>query len=247
MTYAIEIENLWKKFRLYHDRARSLKEKLLFRQRAKHLEMWALKDINLRVKKGAMLGLIGQNGSGKSTLLKLLTRIIYPTRGKIRITGKISSLLELGAGFHPDFSGIENIYMNASIFGLTRREIDNKLNAIIDFSELEEFIHNPVRTYSSGMYMRLAFSVAINVQPEILLIDEILAVGDEGFQKKCFDKMESFKTEDITIVIVSHELASIEKFCDRVIWLHDGEVIQDGDPAGVIAAYRQGPPGLGPS
>ena len=168
------------------------------------------------------------NGSGKSTLLKLMTKIIYPTQGKVETQGKLTSLLELGAGFHPDFSGRENIYFNASIFGLTRKEIDKRLDEIIEFSELQNFIDNPVRTYSSGMYMRLAFSVAINVDAEILLIDEILSVGDEHFQEKCFKKIEELKASGKTIVFVTHGMASVKRFCTRAVWLHQGVIKMDG-------------------
>ena len=175
---AIEVKNMTKQFDVYFDKANTLKEKLLFWKRGNKEVRTVLKDINIDIKKGETVALIGTNGSGKSTLLKLMTKIIYPTKGTVSTKGKLTSLLELGAGFHPDFSGRENIYFNASIFGLSKKEIDRRLDDIIAFSELEEFIDNPVRTYSSGMYMRLAFSVAINVDADILLIDEILAVGD---------------------------------------------------------------------
>ena len=183
---AIEVKNITKKFRIYHDKGNMLKEKALHWSRNKYEEQWVLNGISFEVKKGEAVGLIGHNGCGKSTTLKMLTKIIYPDSGSIELSGRISSLLELGAGFHPDLSGRENIYINASIFGLSRKEIDKRIEDIISFSELEEFIDNPVRTYSSGMYMRLAFSVAINVDADILLIDEILAVGDLNFQTKCF-------------------------------------------------------------
>ncbi|MCR4431950.1 MAG: ABC transporter ATP-binding protein [Tepidanaerobacteraceae bacterium] len=235
----IKVSDVWKKFRIYHDRGLTLKEKILFRNRNKFEDRWVLKGINLNIKKGETVGLIGENGSGKSTLLKLLTKIIYPNRGQIEIYGKVSSLLELGAGFHPDMTGRENIYTNASIFGLTKSEIDKKLDDIIAFSELEEFIDNPVRTYSSGMYMRLAFSVAINVEPDILLIDEILAVGDANFQKKCFDKLKEFKKINTTIVIVTHDLGSVEKLCDKAVWVHEGVIQDNGEPKKVVDAYLQ--------
>ena len=191
----------------------------------------------MKIKKGETVALIGVNGSGKSTLLKLMTKIIYPNEGKITTNGKLTSLLELGAGFHPDFTGRENIYFNASIFGLTAAEIDSRVQDIIDFSELGEFIEAPVRTYSSGMYMRLAFAVAINVDADILLIDEILAVGDQHFQDKCFAKLEELKKSDKTIVIVSHSLESVKKLCDRAIWLYNGEVRMDGKTNEVIDEY----------
>ena len=192
---AIRVEHVDKSFNVVYDKTNTIKEKILFWNRGKKEVRPILKDINLDIKKGEVVALIGVNGSGKSTLLKLMTKIIYPNKGKIETNGKLTSLLELGAGFHPDFSGRENIYFNASIFGLTRKEIDNRLNQIIEFSELQDFIDNPVRTYSSGMYMRLAFSVAINVDADILLIDEILSVGDQHFQEKCFRKIEELKQE----------------------------------------------------
>ena len=191
----------------------------------------------MNVRKGETVALIGTNGSGKSTLLKLMTKIIFPNKGTIETNGKLTSLLELGAGFHPDFTGRENIYFNASIFGLTRKEIDARIQDIIDFSELGEFIDHPVRTYSSGMYMRLAFSVAINVDAEILLIDEILAVGDQHFQEKCYRKLKELKDSDKTIVIVTHSLDVVKELCDRAVWIYKGELRLDGDPIYVIDEY----------
>lgn len=234
---AIEVRDVWKKYRLYHDKGSTLKEKILFRNRSRFDERWVLKGVNTSIDKGDTVGLIGENGSGKSTLLKLLTRITYPNKGDIIINGKVSSLLELGAGFHPDMTGRENIYINASIFGLTREEIDSKLQNIISFSELENYIDSPVRTYSSGMYMRLAFSVAINVDADILLIDEILAVGDVNFQNKCFHKMQQLKKDGVTIVLVSHDLESVEKLCNKVIWLNEGKVEAAGDAVSVCRQY----------
>ena len=234
---AIEVKNMSKDFKVYYDKPNTLKEKIVFWKNNKSEVRHVLKKINLNIKKGETVALIGTNGSGKSTLLKLMTKIIYPTKGKIITHGKLTSLLELGAGFHPDFTGRENIYFNASIFGLTAKEIDERVDKIIKFSELEEFIDNPVRTYSSGMYMRLAFAVAINVDAEILLIDEILAVGDQHFQDKCFSKLEELKKSDKTIVIVSHSLSAVEKLCDRAIWIYDGEVKMDGKTKEVIKEY----------
>ena len=235
--YAIKVENLYKKFKLVYNKPLTLKERLVFWHKSKVGYHEVLKDINLEIKKGETVALIGVNGSGKSTLLKLMTKIIYPTKGKITTNGKLTSLLELGAGFHPDFTGRENIYFNASIFGLTAAEIDARVNDIIEFSELGEFIEAPVRTYSSGMYMRLAFSVAINVDAEILLIDEILAVGDQHFQDKCFDKLSELKKAGKTIVIVSHSLGAIEDLCDRAVWIYEGEVRKDGETKKVIEEY----------
>ena len=235
--YAILVYDVTKKFKVYYDKASTLKEHMLFWKRNKSEEFTALKNINLKIKKGETVGLIGVNGSGKSTLLKLMTKIIYPTSGKIITHGKLTSLLELGAGFHQDFTGRENIYFNASIFGLTKKEIDQRLDEIIEFSELGEFIDNPVRTYSSGMYMRLAFSIAINVDAEILLIDEILAVGDQHFQDKCYTKLEQLKKEKKTIVIVSHSLPSVKKLCDRSVWIYNGKIKMDGETSKVIDEY----------
>lgn len=234
---AIEIKHVTKSFKIYYDKASTLKEHLLFWKRNESELYTALKDINLDIKKGETVGLIGVNGSGKSTLLKLMTKIIYPTKGEIITHGKLTSLLELGAGFHQDFTGRENIYFNAAIFGLTRQEINKRLDEIIEFSELGEFIDNPVRTYSSGMYMRLAFSIAINVDAEILLIDEILAVGDQHFQEKCFNKLQELKESDKTIVIVSHSLDQIENLCTRAIWINNGLVEMDDTPSKVIPEY----------
>ena len=234
---AIEVKRMTKQFNVYSDKASTLKEKILFWKRGNKEVRTVLKDINVDIKKGETVALIGTNGSGKSTLLKLMTKIIYPTKGTVQTKGKLTSLLELGAGFHPDFSGRENIYFNASIFGLSKSEIDKRLDDIIAFSELEEFIDNPVRTYSSGMYMRLAFSVAINVDADILLIDEILAVGDQHFQDKCFAKLEELRDSDKTIVIVTHSLGQVKKLCTRAIWIYDGKVRMDGKPSEVIDEY----------
>jgi len=234
---AIEVRNVTKKFKIYYDKGSDLKDRILFRKRSHYEDRWVLKGISFSVKKGEAIGLIGHNGCGKSTTLKLLTKIMYPDSGTIEMSGRVSSLIELGAGFHPDMSGRENIYTNASIFGLTKKEIDSRLNDIIAFSELEEFIDNPVRTYSSGMYMRLAFSVAINVSANILLIDEILAVGDANFQKKCFDKLREIKAEGTTIVIVSHALEQIEQICETSYWIEDGLIKESGIPKYVHEHY----------
>lgn len=234
---AIEVKNMFKDFKLIYDKPNTLKERLVFWKSTKKEYRHVLKNININIKKGETVALIGTNGSGKSTLLKLMTKIIYPTKGTIKTNGKLTSLLELGAGFHPDFTGRENIYFNASIFGLTAADIDKRVDDIIKFSELEDFIDAPVRTYSSGMYMRLAFSVAINVDAEILLIDEILAVGDQHFQDKCFEKLEQLKSSGKTIVIVSHSLGSVKKLCNRGIWIYDGEVRLDGNIDDVVSEY----------
>lgn len=234
---AIEVHDITKRFRVYMDKGRTLKEIALFSKRRKYEEREVLKGISFEVKKGEAIGLIGHNGCGKSTMLKLLTKIMYPDSGTIEMKGRVSSLIELGAGFHPDMSGRQNIYTNASIFGLTRKEIDERIGDIIAFSELEEFIDNPVRTYSSGMYMRLAFSVAINVDADILLIDEILAVGDANFQAKCFDWLRELKASGVTIVIVSHDTGTIERFCNKAIWIDNGYAVKYDSAPKVVDAY----------
>lgn len=233
----IIVNNVSKIFYVFMDKANSLKEKMLFWKRNKRETREVLKDINLTIKNGEAVALIGVNGSGKSTLLKLMTKIIYPTKGEIVTNGKLTSLLELGAGFHPDFSGRENIYFNASIFGLTKKQIDERLEDIIDFSELRDFIDNPVRTYSSGMFMRLAFAVAINVDADILLVDEILSVGDQHFQEKCLNKMKELKAQGKTMVFVTHSLGSARELCDRAVWLNKGHIQLDGDVNEVIDEY----------
>ena len=223
--YAIEVQDVYKTFDVYLDKANSIKEKLLFWKRNRKEVREVLKGINLNIKKGEDVSLIGVNGSGKSTLLKLMT--------------KLTSLLELGAGFHADFSGRENIYFNASIFGLTRKQIDDRLEQIIEFSELRDYIDNPVRTYSSGMFMRLAFAVAINVDADILLVDEILSVGDQHFQAKCINKMKELKKEGKTMVFVTHSLGSAQELCDRSVWLSNGVIKMDGATNEVIEKYLE--------
>lgn len=234
---AIAVRNMSKKFKVESDKSKTLKERLVRFGRNNVEYHHVLKDINLDIRKGETVALIGTNGSGKSTLLKLMTKIIFPNQGSITTNGKLTSLLELGAGFHEDFTGRENIYFNASIFGLTRAEIDARIQEIIDFSELGDFIDTPIRTYSSGMYMRLAFSVAINVDADILLIDEILAVGDQHFQDKCYAKLEQLRDAGKTIVIVTHSLGVVKELCHRAIWIYKGEVRLDGDPHYVIDQY----------
>lgn len=235
--YAIEIRDLKKQFRIYADQGHALKEKMLSAKRRRYEPHIVLDGISLDIAKGEAVGLVGRNGCGKSTLLKLMSRILYPDSGSVTVSGRVSSLIELGAGFHPDMTGRENIYTNASIFGLTHKEIDARLDEIIAFSELEEFIDNPVRTYSSGMYMRLAFSVAIHVNADVLLIDEILAVGDAAFQAKCFERLMEIKAAGTTIVIVSHSLAQLERICDRTVWLDAGQIRMEGAPEEVHPKY----------
>ena len=236
--YSIIVDNVYKTFSVYLDKANTIKEKLLFLfSRNKKEKRIVLQGINAKIKKGEVVALIGTNGSGKSTLLKLMTKIIYPNKGKIETHGKLTSLLELGAGFHADFSGRENIYFNASIFGLTKKQIDDRLEQIIEFSELGDYIDNPVRTYSSGMFMRLAFAVAINVDADILLVDEILSVGDQHFQEKCIHKMKQLKEEGKTMVFVTHSLDSAKELCDRAVWLCNGVLKLDGKTNEVIEKY----------
>ena len=236
---AISIKNMSKDFIIYGDKANTLKERIIRLGKNKKEVRNVLRDVNIEIKKGESVALIGVNGSGKSTLLKLITKIIYPNKGTIKTYGKVSSLLELGAGFHPDFSGRENIYFNASIFGLTKKEIDDRIDQIIEFSELGDFINTPVRTYSSGMYMRLAFSVAINVDADIILIDEILAVGDQHFQEKCMKKMQELKKEGKTMVFVSHSPEAVEFLCDRSIWIDNGKIRLDGKSKDVLEEYSK--------
>lgn len=236
---AIQVENIYKSFKVYYDKGHSLKEKILFKNRRKYETRAVLKGINFSVEQGEAMGIIGENGCGKSTMLKLITRIIYPDKGRILIRGRVSSLIELGAGFHPDMSGRENIYINAAIFGLSKKEIDSRLEDIINFSELNDHIDNPVRTYSSGMYMRLAFSVAINVDADVLLIDEILSVGDANFQIKCREKLNELKHNGVTIVLVSHDLGTIRTFCDKVLWIRDGIAEKCGVPDSVVDTYLE--------
>lgn len=235
----IYLSKVYKKYKIYHDKAYTLKDKILFWKRNKYEERWVLQDINLDIMQGESIGIIGKNGSGKSTLLKILTRIIYPNSGEVKISGRVAGLLELGAGFHPDMSGRDNIYINASIFGLSKKEIDKKIDAIIDFAELNDFIDNPVRTYSSGMYVRLAFAVAINIHADILLIDEVLAVGDMAFQAKCLNKLREIKENGVTIVIVSHSLEQIEEFCDKSIWIKNGKIEMIGNCQEVHEKYKK--------
>ena len=227
---AITASGVGKRFQLHHKRATSLKERLLLTRTSSSEDFWALRDVNLEVGKGETVGLIGPNGSGKSTLLKVLAGILAPTTGSVEVRGRIASLLELGAGFSGELTGRENVYLNASILGLTRREIDRQFDSIVDFAELEPFIDNQVKHYSSGMYVRLGFAVAVHVDPDILLVDEVLAVGDEHFARKCLAKITEFQRENRTILFVTHGLGQVEQICDRAIVLDHGRVAFDGDP-----------------
>jgi ABC-2 type transport system ATP-binding protein len=224
-------------FRLYKERNNSLKAALMRGGRAVSEDFWALRDVSFEVPTGETFGLIGENGSGKSTMLKCLTRILRPESGTIEVNGKVSALLELGAGFHPELSGRENVYLNGAILGLSQREIRRRFDGIVDFAGIEQFIDEPVKNYSSGMYVRLGFSVAINVDPEVLLVDEVLAVGDEAFQRKCSEKFSDLKNEGKTIVLVSHAMSQVQNICDHVAWFEHGQLKTIGKPRDVIEQY----------
>ena len=234
----IKFDHVSKKFTLNPGRNMTLKDWIVYRKKYDNSVTFdVLDDVSFQVEEGESLGIIGRNGSGKSTILKLLSKIYYPTIGSIQIEGKVSSLIELGAGFHPEMSGRENIRIYASINGLSPKEINKKMNEIIEFSELGDFIDKPIKVYSSGMYMRLAFSVAINIDADILLIDEILAVGDIAFQKKCFDKLQYLKQSGVTIVLISHSTNQIIENCNRAIWIDNHKIVTEGDPTSVCNAY----------
>jgi ABC-type polysaccharide/polyol phosphate transport system ATPase subunit len=234
----IRLRGVSRSFRILHDRNLTLKETVLRRRRTHSTELMAVRALDLDVAPGEAIGIIGQNGSGKSTLLKMLAGIIPPDGGTVEIGGTVASMLELGAGFHPDFSGRENVYMNASIHGLSEREVDARFDDIVAFSEIADFIDMPVRTYSSGMSMRLAFAIASHVNPDVLLLDEVLAVGDEAFQRKCLGRISEFRRRGGTLVFVSHDPAAVERVCDRAVLLVDGAAVGDGPPADVLAAYH---------
>ena len=239
-TPAISVSHLWKNFRLYHERNRYIKAAVLRGRRARYEEFWALQDVSFDVAKGATVGIIGSNGSGKTTLLKCLTGIYFPERGSVTIDGNVAALLELGAGFHPELSGRENVYLNGAILGMARKEIERQFDSIVDFAGLEKFIDSPVKNYSSGMVVRLGFSIATHVEPEILLIDEILSVGDAAFQRKSTEKIEQFRRDGRTIVVVSHSLGLVQQLCADVVWLEKGRVREIGPASSVIAAYTGG-------
>lgn len=238
-TTVLRVEDLSKRFVIRKDKY--LKERLVnFSRSNRHKEdFWALRNVNLEVSAGTTVGLVGANGSGKSTLLKAIGGIIQPTSGIIERRGRLAALLELGAGFHPDLTGRENVYLNASILGLSRKQTDGFFDSIVDFSEIGDFIGTQVKFYSSGMYVRLAFAIAVHVDPDLLLVDEVLAVGDEPFQKKCIDKIKEFQREGRTIVFVSHSADQVLEVCDRVAVLQHGEVVFDGAAKAGIAALRK--------
>jgi len=234
---AISVAGVSKKFRLYSERATFLKERVTGGNKAVVDDFWALKDVSLDIEAGSMYGLIGHNGSGKSTLLRMMAGIHRPTTGRVSSTGRISALLELGAGFHPELTGRENIYLNASILGLSRREIRDSIDDIVAFAAIDKFIDSPVKVYSSGMFVRLGFSVAVHVNPEILLIDEVIAVGDEWFQRRCFDHLYKLRKQGVTIVMVTHSLGLVQTMCDRAAWLDHGEIRAEGPAGQVVRQY----------
>jgi ABC-2 type transport system ATP-binding protein len=238
MAPAVTVTDVAKRFRLVHERNSTLKATIFSGfKRTRFEEFWALDGIDLEVPEGSTYGLIGHNGSGKSTLLKCMARIYRPTRGRIDTVGRVSALLELGAGFHPELSGRENVFLNGSILGMSRREITNRFDSIVEFAGLEKFIDTPVKNYSSGMFVRLGFSVAITIEPDILLVDEVLAVGDESFQQRCLDKFASLRDAGHTVVVVSHGMDSMRNLCDRVAWLDHGKVLAEGAPGQVVESY----------
>jgi ABC-2 type transport system ATP-binding protein len=235
--YAIVAQDLTKSFRIFTERNQTLKQVLLRRRRAVFEEFLAVDNVSFNVKRGSTFGIIGSNGSGKSTTLKVLAKILQPDGGSVTVNGRVSALLELGAGFHPELSGRENVYLNAAILGIPKKQVEKSFDAIVDFAELGRFIENPVKTYSSGMYARLGFAVAVNVDPDVLLIDEVLAVGDESFQRRCAEKIDDLRSHGRTVVIVSHGLGSIQSLCDQAIWVEKGKLRASGEPGHVIDEY----------
>ena len=238
MSAAVVVDDVTKKFRVYHERNQSLKSAIMRRGRGSYEDFLALRSVSLEIPEATTFALLGDNGSGKSTLLKCLARILVPDRGTITARGRVAALLEVGSGFHPELSGRDNVYLNGSILGMSRKEIDGKFDEIVDFSGVGQFIDQPVKNYSSGMYVRLGFSVAINVDPEILLVDEVLAVGDAGFQEKCIDKFASFKRDGRTVVVVSHSMPTVRAMADQAVWLDHGEVKDVGRALEVVEKYE---------
>lgn len=234
---AISVKHLTKVYKLYNQPIDRLKEALNPFKKSYHMDFYALNDVSFEIKRGETIGIIGKNGAGKSTLLKIITGVLTPTSGNVQVHGKIASLLELGAGFNPEYTGLENIYFQGSLMGYTREEMESKIDDILTFAEIGEFINQPVKAYSSGMFARLAFSVAINVEPDILIVDEALSVGDAAFQNKCIRKMEDIGKKGITILFVSHDTQTINKFCHRAVWLNDGIIKEQGYPDKILENY----------
>lgn len=234
---AVRVDSVSKSFRMYQERNQTIKSAVMRGRTSVHEDFWALRDVSFDVPVGSTFGLIGSNGSGKSTLLKCLANIYFPNKGSITHFGKIAAMLEVGSGFHTELSGRENIFLNGSILGMSKREITSKLDEIIDFSGVEKFIDQPVKNYSSGMYVRLGFAIAINVNPDILVVDEVLAVGDAEFQGKCFDKFRDLKKQGKTVILVTHDMSSVKAMCDRAAWLNQGELVVAGPAETTIKAY----------
>ena len=237
---AVDVRGVSKRFRLAHGRHNSLKERVIHGGRTPHEDFWALKDVSLVAHEGETVGILGRNGSGKSTLLKCICGVLQPTSGEVVVRGKLAGLLELGAGFQQDLSGRENVYLNGSMLGMSKKEVDRVFDDIVDFSELEEFIDGPVKFYSSGMYVRLGFAVAVNVNPDILVVDEVLAVGDERFQRKCIERVKDFQREGRTILLVTHSPDQVRSICDRAVVLSHGDVIHEGVPGEAVRIFREG-------
>ncbi|NWJ45430.1 MAG: ABC transporter ATP-binding protein [Chloroflexi bacterium] len=240
--YLIEVDNVSKYYKLHHERKGTLQSwfiNSLGRKKKLDEDFWALKDVSFKLGRGRTLGVIGRNGAGKSTLLKLVTGIIQPTEGRIRVNGRVSAMLELGTGFHPDLTARDNIFLNGAIYGFSKKDMEQRYDRIVDFSELGKFIDTPVKHYSSGMYMRLAFAVAITVNPEILVVDEVLAVGDAAFGRKCYDELERMKKANVSILFVSHGPGEIARFCDEAIYLANGRIVAQGTPPEVLKMYEQ--------
>ena len=235
----IQVSHLTKMYKLYDKPSDRLKEALGLTRKKLYREHYALHDVNFDIQEGECVGIIGTNGSGKSTILKIITGVLTPTEGEVKVNGRISALLELGAGFNMEYSGLENVYLNGTMIGFSKEEIDARLDDILDFADIGDFIHQPVKTYSSGMFVRLAFAVAINIDPEILVVDEALSVGDVFFQAKCYHKFEEFKKQGKTILFVSHDLSSVSKYCDRVILLNKGVKMDEGSPKQMVDLYKQ--------
>jgi lipopolysaccharide transport system ATP-binding protein len=235
----IDVDHAWKSYRLYKEKATSLKERITKVRGDRYDLLWANQDLSLKVHQGEVLGLIGHNGSGKSTLLRMMAGIQRPNKGSVTIDGRVSALLELGAGFHPDLTGRENVYLNASILGMRRTDIDKVFDDIVEFAggQIPDFIDTPVKIYSSGMFVRLGFSVAVHLSPQILIIDEVIAVGDESFQRRCFEYLFKLRSEGVTIVMVSHSMVTVSSMCDRAVWLDHGQMLRDGPAPEVVAAY----------
>ena len=234
---SVEVNDLSKVYHLYNKSSDRLRETFSIKKKKYSKDHYALRDINLSIKHGESVGIVGTNGSGKSTLLKLITGVVTPTTGEIKTKGKIAALLELGAGFNPEYTGIENIYLNGTMMGYTEEEMEKRVPGIVDFADIGEFIHQPVKSYSSGMFARLAFAVSINVEPDILIVDEALSVGDTRFQVKCIDKMRELQESGTTILFVTHAIEQIKRFCTRAIWIKNGEVVEDGEASKVVDLY----------